>query len=148
MTTSRRGRSEPSRRAVPGSRPPGATTTPGTRPSPPTPATPPPRPTRATTRVTPLTRRTPATTAATPRPLAEPPDALDLTLSPVAAETFFAQHWQQGRLVVPREEPRRFDAILSTGEVERLVCETGIRTPAFRLGRGGAAAPAGADNRG
>jgi len=45
---------------------------------------------------------------------------------------------------VPREEPGRFDAILSTGEVERLGCETGIRTPAFRLVRDGAPLPAAA----
>jgi bifunctional lysine-specific demethylase and histidyl-hydroxylase NO66 len=45
---------------------------------------------------------------------------------------------------VPREEPGRFDAILSTAQVQRLVCESGIRTPAFRLVRDGTPLPAAA----
>jgi bifunctional lysine-specific demethylase and histidyl-hydroxylase NO66 len=35
--------------------------------------------------------------------------------------------------VVTRAEPGRFDALLSETDVERLVCSTGIRYPAFRL---------------
>jgi len=44
--------------------------------------------------------------------------------------------------VVPRGEPGRFDGILSARDVERLISETGIRTPAFRLVRDGAPLPA------
>jgi lysine-specific demethylase/histidyl-hydroxylase NO66 len=39
--------------------------------------------------------------------------------------------------VVPRNEPGRFDDLLSEAEVERLVCSTAIRYPAFRLVRDG-----------
>jgi hypothetical protein len=39
---------------------------------------------------------------------------------------------------VPRNEPGRFDDLLSEAEVERLVCETGLRFPAFRLVKEGA----------
>jgi hypothetical protein len=77
------------------------------------------------------------TTAASPRSH----DALGLTLDPVGTERFFAEHWERRPLIVPRAEPGRFHAILTAGDVERLVCETGLRTPAFRLVKDGAQLP-------
>ena len=38
---------------------------------------------------------------------------------------------------MPRDEPGRFDDLLSEADVERLVCSTAIRYPAFRLVRQG-----------
>jgi bifunctional lysine-specific demethylase and histidyl-hydroxylase NO66 len=38
---------------------------------------------------------------------------------------------------VPRDEPGRFDDLLSEADVERLVCSTAIRYPAFRMVREG-----------
>jgi lysine-specific demethylase/histidyl-hydroxylase NO66 len=38
---------------------------------------------------------------------------------------------------VPRDEPGRFDDLLAEADVERLVCSTAIRYPAFRLVRDG-----------
>jgi ribosomal protein L16 Arg81 hydroxylase len=75
------------------------------------------------------------TTAVRPR------SAVGLTLDPFGPDRFFAEHWQRAPLVVPRGEPGRFDGILSAADVERLVCETGIRTPAFRLVKDGAQLP-------
>ena len=63
--------------------------------------------------------------------------ALGRCLDPVSADTFFADHWEQRPLVVPRDEPGRFDDLLSEADVERLVCSTAIRYPAFRLVREG-----------
>ena len=63
--------------------------------------------------------------------------ALARCLEPVATDAFFAEHWEQRPLVVPRNEPGRFDDLLSEGDVERLVCSTAIRYPAFRLVREG-----------
>jgi bifunctional lysine-specific demethylase and histidyl-hydroxylase NO66 len=78
---------------------------------------------------------TPATTA--------PPSAaaLDLTLDPVEAERFFDEYWEQQPLVVARGEARRFHGLLSPADAERVVCETGIRVPAFRLVKEGAQLP-------
>ena len=42
---------------------------------------------------------------------------------------------------MPRAEPGRFDAILSAADVERLVCSSGIRVPAFQLVKDGARLP-------
>ncbi|HWC25047.1 MAG TPA: cupin domain-containing protein [Solirubrobacteraceae bacterium] len=89
---------------------------------------------------------TPAATAsagiATPaRPPARAPSALALTLAPVARREFLEEHWDRRPLILVRDEPRRFDAILSDADVERLVCETAIRSPAFRLVRDGAQLP-------
>lgn len=81
---------------------------------------------------------TPATTAPPPRSAG---GALALTLDPVAPEELFAGPWERRPLVVERGQPGRFDGILSTAGVERLVCETGLRTPAFRLVRDGAPVP-------
>jgi lysine-specific demethylase/histidyl-hydroxylase NO66 len=68
---------------------------------------------------------------------------LELTLGPVEPEVFFDKHWEREPLVVKRSEPGRFDAILSLADAERIVCETGIRTPAIRLVKEGAPIPAG-----
>jgi hypothetical protein len=45
--------------------------------------------------------------------------------------------------VVPRDERRRFDDLLSEADVERLVCSTAIRYPALRLVREGGHLPVG-----
>jgi ribosomal protein L16 Arg81 hydroxylase len=91
-------------------------------------------PTRTTTTWTPtLTTRTPTSTPTTRASSAE----LALCLDPVAAGEFLADHWEQQPLVVPREEPGRFDHLLSTADVERLLCSTGLRYPAFRLVKAG-----------
>jgi lysine-specific demethylase/histidyl-hydroxylase NO66 len=94
-----------------------------------------------TTAATPLTPATPATPATT---AAQRPDAVALTLDPVGLDDFFAGHWERRPLTVARAEPGRFDGILSAADVERLVCETGIRMPAFRLVKDGAPLPAAA----
>jgi lysine-specific demethylase/histidyl-hydroxylase NO66 len=86
------------------------------------------------------------TTAARPpsrgrdgRPGAE--DALALTLNPVAEANFFAEHWERRPLVIPRGERERFTGLLDVADVDRLVCETAIRMPAFRLVKDGAPLP-------
>jgi hypothetical protein len=76
--------------------------------------------------VTPQTR-----TRATRTPTT--PSALARAIDPVDAERFLDEHWEQKPLVIPRGEQGRFDDLLSVRDVERLVTETGIRTPAFRV---------------
>jgi hypothetical protein len=90
-------------------------------------------PTRTPTTPT-RTRPTPTPTTATRRSAEA---ALARCLDPVSAGTFFADHWEQRPLVVSRDEPGRFDDLLSEPDVERLVCSTAIRYPAFRLVREG-----------
>lgn len=85
---------------------------------------------------------TPTRTTATPRKTARA--ALARCLDPVDAETFLAEHWEQRPLVVPRDEPGRFDDLLSEADVERIVCSTAIRYPGFRLVREGSQIPVGA----
>ena len=91
---------------------------------------------------------TPATTAASPEPVsatsASPEaeaDALALTLDPVDAPTFLAEHWERRPLVVARDDRERFRHILAPPDVEKLVCETRIRAPGFRLVKEGAQLP-------
>src|SRR6188508_87442 len=74
---------------------------------------------------------TPTRTTATPRRPSRA--ALARCLDPVDAEAFLAEHREQRPLVVPRDEPGRFDDLLSERDVERLTCSTAIRYPAFRL---------------
>ncbi|MBA2295981.1 MAG: hypothetical protein H0W16_12715 [Actinobacteria bacterium] len=82
---------------------------------------------------------TPATPTQT-TPTRTPPSslALDRALAPVESESFLAEHWERKPLVVPRAEQGRFDDLLSIRDVERLITETGIRTPGFRLVKAGA----------
>jgi hypothetical protein len=86
--------------------------------------------------------RTPTTptqtrTTRTPPRKAASEAALARCLEPVDAQTFFSEFWEQRPLVVPRDERGRFDDLLSEVDVERLVCSTAIRYPAFRLVREG-----------
>jgi hypothetical protein len=93
--------------------------------------------TAATTQAT-----TRATTAATPRSSAAASGGLlegatGLTLGPVSAGEFLDSHWEQQPLLVPRDEPGRFDEVLSLADAEHLVCDTALRMPAFRLAKDG-----------
>lgn len=80
------------------------------------------------------TRTTPTRTTSSPAG----PAALDLAVDPVGAEAFLADHWERKPLVVPRSEAGRFDGLLSTRDVERLLTEAALRTPGFRLVKAGA----------
>jgi ribosomal protein L16 Arg81 hydroxylase len=62
---------------------------------------------------------------------------LDRIVEPKSGEEFLAEDWERQPLVVKREEAGRFDDLLSVADVERLVCSSGIRSPAFRLVREG-----------
>ena len=89
----------------------------------------------------PTTVTTPATTPEAR--VARCATALELTLDPVGRREFDDDHRDRRPLIVARDEPGRFDAILSDADVERLVCETAIRSPAFRLVKDGAQLPLG-----
>ena len=80
------------------------------------------------------TIRTPTTPTRTPLSSL----ALDRAFAPVESESFLAEHWERRPLVVPRAEEGRFDDLLSVRDVERVITETGIRTPGFRLVKAGA----------
>jgi ribosomal protein L16 Arg81 hydroxylase len=108
-------------------------------------ATTPTRPTATPRTPTPTTpTRTRPTPTLTTRTRSRFEAALARCLEPVSADTFFAEHWERRPLVVPRGEPGRFDDLLSEADVERLVCSTAIRYPAFRLVREGAQLDVGA----
>ena len=77
------------------------------------------------------------TTAAPPRSAG----AVELTLDPVALGEFLSERWDREPLLVRRDEPGRFDGVLSTADAERIACGTGVRVPAFRLVRDGAQVP-------
>jgi ribosomal protein L16 Arg81 hydroxylase len=64
--------------------------------------------------------------------------ALLRAIEPVDADRFLAEHWETKPLVVPRAEEGRFDDLLSVRDVERLLTETALRTPGFRLVKAGA----------
>ena len=80
----------------------------------------------------------PTRTATTPIRTTPSVAALARAIEPHDAEHFLGEHWEQKPLVVPREEEGRFDDLLSVRDVERLITETGIRTPGFRLVKAGA----------
>ena len=81
--------------------------------------------------VTPTTQ-----TRTTPTPTS--PSALERAVAPARAEEFLAEYWERKPLVVPRGEAGRFDDLLSVRDVERLITETAIRLPSFRLVKAGA----------
>jgi JmjC domain len=75
-----------------------------------------------------------ATATATARTRAS---ALARCIEPVGAEEFLTGYWEQKPLVVRRDEPGRFDELLSREDAERLLSSTALRYPAFRLVRAG-----------
>jgi len=77
------------------------------------------------------TRTTPTRTTHSAAPLLR-------AVAPLDAERFLAEHWETKPLVVPRAEEGRFDDLLSVRDVERLITETALRTPGFRLVKAGA----------
>jgi lysine-specific demethylase/histidyl-hydroxylase NO66 len=84
------------------------------------------------------------TTAAPPDSAAGVPpqaDALALTLDPFGVSRFLEEHWQRRPLRVERSDRDRFVHILGPADVERLVGETRLRAPGFRLVREGAQLP-------
>ena len=81
------------------------------------------------------TRATPTRTTPTRTPPS--PSAVSRAVEPFEVERFLAEYWERQPLVVPRGEDGRFDDLLSTRDVERLLTETGIREPAFRLVKAG-----------
>ena len=66
--------------------------------------------------------------------------ALELTLDPFSRREF-EEYFDRRPLIVARGEPHRFDAVLSDADIERMVCESAIRAPAFRLVKDGAQLP-------
>jgi len=62
---------------------------------------------------------------------------LERIVAPTSADEFLAAFWERQPLVVSRSEEGRFDDLLSEQDVERLLCETGLRYPAFRLVKAG-----------
>ena len=84
---------------------------------------------------------TPTLTTPTRTPTARTPrssEALERAIGPIGVDRFLAEHWEQRPLVVPRDEEGRFDDLLSGRDVERLLTETAIRLPGFRLVKAGA----------
>jgi len=67
--------------------------------------------------------------------------ALELTLDPIGRQEFLDEYFDRRAVVVARFQTGRFDAVLSDADVEQLVCETAIRSPAFRLVKDGAQLP-------
>jgi lysine-specific demethylase/histidyl-hydroxylase NO66 len=83
------------------------------------------------------TRPTPIATTPTPTPTTRTrsADALRRCIGPVEEAAFLDEHWERSPLVVDRDEPGRFDDLLTTEDVERLLESGGLRSPAFRLVR-------------
>ncbi len=67
--------------------------------------------------------------------------ALDLTLDPISRAGFLAGYSDRRPLIVARAQPGRFASVLGDADVERLICDSAIRTPAFRLVKDGAQLP-------
>ena len=80
----------------------------------------------------------PTGTLTTPTRTSSSDAALARAIAPVETEEFLAEHWERTPLVVPRAEEGRFDDLLSARDVERLITETSIREPGFRLVKAGA----------
>ena len=84
--------------------------------------------------------RAPSEGIAAPAP-PRAPSALELTLDPIGRREFLDEYCDRRPLIVARRDARRFQMLLSDADVERLVCETAIRSPAFRLVKDGAQLP-------
>jgi ribosomal protein L16 Arg81 hydroxylase len=82
---------------------------------------------------------TPTRSTRTPARLTPPAEQTELEriVAPTSADEFLVEFWERQPLAVSRNEEGRFDDLLSQENVERLVCDTGLRYPAFRLVKAG-----------
>lgn len=83
------------------------------------------------------TPTTPTRTTLTATPTTRTRSALERCVEPLGESEFLAEHWERRPLVVARDEPGRYDDLLSEREVERLVTSGGLRVPGFRLVKAG-----------
>ena len=67
--------------------------------------------------------------------------ALSLTLDPRSGADFLSETFDRAPLCITRNEPGRFDGVLSLADAERIVTGSGVRVPAFRMVRDGAQVP-------
>jgi hypothetical protein len=83
------------------------------------------------------TRTRPTGTTPTPTPIsrirASGEQALARCVEPFDAAEFLADYWEQQPLAIARDEPGRFDDLISVADLERLVSSGSLRYPAFRL---------------
>ena len=80
---------------------------------------------------------TPTRTTPIPTRTTSIPEALSRCVEPVGAAEFLEGYWERRPLAVERDEPGRYDDLLSEAEVEQLVCSGGLRYPGFRLVKAG-----------
>jgi hypothetical protein len=80
---------------------------------------------------------TPTRTTPIPTRTTRIPKALSRCVEPLDAAEFLEDYWERRPLAVERDEPGRYDDLLSEAEVEQLVCSGGLRYPAFRLVKAG-----------
>jgi hypothetical protein len=81
--------------------------------------------------------RTPTRTTRIPTRTTRIPKALSRCLEPLDAAEFLEDYWERRPLAVERDEPGRYEDLLSEAEVEQLVCSSGLRYPGFRLVKAG-----------
>jgi hypothetical protein len=63
-------------------------------------------------------------------------------LAPVTLEAFFKRYWEREVLYLKRGDAHYYDALLTLGDLERVVATGGLRYPALQLSRGGTFLPA------
>ena len=74
-----------------------------------------------------------AQTLLTPTAQTRSTSALARCVEPIEEAAFLAEYWERRPLVVERDEPGRYDDLLTTEDVERLLESGSLRSPAFRL---------------
>jgi ribosomal protein L16 Arg81 hydroxylase len=76
-------------------------------------------------------------------------DAMELRdlLRPKTTAEFFAAHWERQHLLLAREQPGYYDAVITAADLERIVSDPQARYPAIRLAKGGGYLPAQAYTR-
>jgi hypothetical protein len=81
--------------------------------------------------------RRPARPGGTMLMVLEPLSSLERCVDPVDAAEFLEAYWERRPLAIARDEPGRYDDLLSEADVEQLVCSGGLRYPGFRLVKAG-----------
>jgi Cupin superfamily protein len=76
-------------------------------------------------------------TTLTATPTTRTPSSLERCVDPVGAADFLEDYWERKPLAIARDEPGRYDDLLSEADVEQLVCSGGLRYPGFRLVKAG-----------
>jgi len=69
--------------------------------------------------------------------MTHPPFDLGKLLAPMGSDEFFASYWERRHLQLRRGQPRYYEPLITSADLENIISQSDARYPAIRLAKGG-----------